>query len=183
MGRLHLRITYHNGRWECAGVILRGAKSYGRYIFRVSSEIGKLNENVVAGLFLYRDDHNEADIEFSRWGNPLAPAGQYGLQPSDREGNMYRFSLENAGKKSIHIIDWQPESVAFSSYRDYSDAGNQREMFSEWEYRGEDIPDGNRVKVMINLWLFRGDPPSDQKEVELIIESLSATICADPASY
>jgi hypothetical protein len=65
-GRLHLKITKNNGRWECAGVILRGAKSYGQYTFRISTDADKLDENIVAVLFLYRNDENEVDIEFSR---------------------------------------------------------------------------------------------------------------------
>lgn len=65
------RITNFS-RWECAGVILRGAKSYGQYTFRISTDAERLDENIVAGLFLYGDDENEVDIEFSRCSNAEA---------------------------------------------------------------------------------------------------------------
>ncbi|HER09389.1 MAG TPA: hypothetical protein ENO20_10825 [Bacteroides sp.] len=172
-GRLHLKITRYNGRWESAGVILRGAVSYGRYAFRVSTDVDKLNEHVVAGLFLYRDDRNEADIEFSRWGDRAAVAGQYVIQPWERDGNRHRFSIENIGERSTHLIDWQPESVTFSSYRGHGITPEPQDMVSEWTYRGEDIPAGNRVKLMINLWLYQGTPPSDGQDAELVIERIS----------
>ncbi|HDS07819.1 MAG TPA: hypothetical protein ENO05_09350 [Bacteroides sp.] len=186
-GRLHLKITCSDGQWKCAGVILRGAVAHGRYCFKVSTNLDELNEYVVAGMFLYRDDHNEADIEFSRWGNPLAEAGQYALQPYDRDGNVHRFSMEDAGERSTHIIDWKPESVSFLSHsghgefygrigfagRTGSAPGSSQQLISSWTYRGQDIPAGNRVRLMINLWLYRGTPPPDLKEAELIIESVS----------
>lgn len=174
-GRLHLRITRCDGHWACAGVILRGAVSYGRYVFRISTNVDQLNEQVVAGLFLYRDDHNEADIEFSRWGDRAAVAGQYVIQPWDHDGNRFRFSMENTGDRSTHIIDFQPESVAFSSYRGHGDTRNPQDIISEWVYRGEDIPDRNRIKLMINLWLYRGAPPSDGQDVELVIERITTS--------
>ncbi|MFN2379550.1 MAG: hypothetical protein ABR519_04980 [Bacteroidales bacterium] len=174
-GRLHLRITSVNGRWECAEVILIGAVSHGKYTFRISSDINGYDKNIVAGLFLYRDDQNEADIEFSRWGDGGTTAGQFTVQPSDREGNLLRFDAGRAGKRSTHIINWQRESIHFTSFRGHSPSSGERLIISEWEYSGKDIPTETRVKVMINLWLFRGVTPSDRKEAELIIEDFSLT--------
>jgi hypothetical protein len=171
-GRLHLKITFNNGRWECAEVIRIGAASYGEYTFRLLSDINGFDKNVVAGLFLYRDDQNEADIEFSRWGDEESAAGQFTVQPSDREGNLFRFSVKKARRASTHIINWQKGTINFTSYRSHSLVPRERLLLSEWEYSGEDIPTETEVKVMINLWLFRGAAPSDQKEAELIIEDL-----------
>lgn len=173
-GRLHLRIAKNNGRWECAGVILRGAKSYGRYTFRISTDADKLDKNIVAGLFLYRDDQNEVDIEFARWGDAKAMAGQYVVQPSAIEDNVHRFSLAEAGRKSAHVIDWKQDSIVFSSHRGHEDTGIKRNMVEEWSFKGDTKPSPDRTKVMINLWLFKGTPPSDQKEAELIIDSFEA---------
>jgi hypothetical protein len=172
-GRLQLKITERNGRWECAEVFLIGAVTHAEYTFRISSDINGFDKNIVAGLFLYRDDQNEADIEFSRWGDSEATAGQFTVQPSDREGNLYRFNAERAGRRSTHIINWQKESICFTSYRGHSHLPGERLILSEWEYRGEDIPAETRVKVMINIWLFRGVPPSDNREAELIIEGFT----------
>lgn len=170
-GRLHLRITNNKGRWECAGVILRGAKSYGNYTFRISTNVDKLDKNIVAGLFLYRDDHNEADIEFSRWGEAESDAGQFVVQPSENKENVYRFSIEKAGNKSSHTIAWQEDRITFSSQRGHSVPGSKRNIIDEWTYEGNNIPLPDRTKVMINLWLFRGMPPSDMEEAELVIDS------------
>ncbi|MGM0667556.1 MAG: glycoside hydrolase family 16 protein [Bacteroidota bacterium] len=173
-GRLHLRITNNNGRWECAGVILRGAKSYGQYTFRISTDADKLDRNIVAGLFLYRDDLNEVDIEFARWGDEGAVAGQYVVQPSDNEDNVHRFSLAEAGRRSTHVIDWRQDSIVFSSHRGHGDTGIKRDIIEKWVFEGYTKPSPDRTKVMINLWLFRGTPLADQKEAELIIDSFEA---------
>lgn len=169
-GRLHLRILYTDGRWECAEVTLVGSRSFGEYLFRVSTDGDKLDKNIVAGLFLYRDDFNEIDIEFSRWGEEMETAGNYVVQPSDQEGNMYRFSLEEAGKRSTHIINWQRDSINFKSYRGHRKSQPNRLLINEWLYQGENIPIGSEVEVLINLWLFMGNPPADNQEAELIIE-------------
>ena len=172
-GRLHLKVTSGNDRWECAEVILTGAVSHGEYTFRVSSNINGFDKNIVAGLFLYRDDQNEADIEFSRWGDKENMSGQFTVQPSDREGNLFRFAADRAGRRSTHILNWHRDFIHFISYRGHSSSPGERLMLSEWEYHGDDIPTETRVKVIINLWLFRGVSPSDQKEAELIIEDFS----------
>lgn len=173
-GRLHLKITMHNERWECAGISLRGAKSYGKFTFRVATEIAGLNKNVVAGLFLYRDDTNEVDIEFSKWGDPENMAGQYALQPADNEDKVHRFKLYEAGNKSTHVIDWRRDRITFSSHRGHGDVRAKRKLIEEWAYDGHGKPLPDRTKVMINLWLFQGRPPSDMKEAELIIDSFEA---------
>jgi hypothetical protein len=171
-GRLHLKITHSNGRWECAEVIRIGAVSHGEYTFRILSDINGFDKNIVAGLFLYRDDQNEADIEFSRWGDEDSDAGQFTVQPSDREGNLFRFPVEKARKASTHIINWQKEYICFTSYNSHSPLPRERLILGGWKYSGEDIPAETKTKVIINLWLFRGTPPSDQKEAELIIENV-----------
>lgn len=173
LGRLHLKISYTKGRWECAEVILMGAVSHGEYTFRVSSNINGFDKNIVVGLFLYRDDQNEADIEFSRWGDEENRSGQFTVQPSDREGNLLRFAADKAGRRSTHRINWNSDFINFISYRGHSSLPRERFVLSEWKYQGDDIPTETRVKVMINLWLFRGIPPSDKKEAELIIKDVS----------
>ena len=42
-GRLHLRITYREGRWNCARVELAKHTSYGKYVFYVSSRPDSLD--------------------------------------------------------------------------------------------------------------------------------------------
>src|ERR1051325_11835524 len=72
-GRLHLRITYRNGRWHCAEIISTESFGYGTYSFAIASPVDALDPSVVLGLFTWSDkaayNHREIDIEFGRWGN------------------------------------------------------------------------------------------------------------------
>lgn len=66
-GYLHLKITYTDGKWVCPEVRTQ-TLGYGTYTFYTASNIDALDKNVVLGLFAYKDDSHEVDIEFSRWG-------------------------------------------------------------------------------------------------------------------
>ncbi|MEM4228196.1 MAG: hypothetical protein QXZ66_00310 [Thermoproteota archaeon] len=68
-GWLHLKITYRDGRWYCAEVYTKKLLEYGTYVFYITSRIDMLDKNVILGLFAYKDDEHEVDIEFSKWGN------------------------------------------------------------------------------------------------------------------
>ena len=63
--------------------------------FEVQGPIGDLDPNVVLGLFTWSDDpaydHRELDIELARWGNPLAPNGQFRLQPNTESVRGFNF--------------------------------------------------------------------------------------------
>ena len=75
--RLHLRLTYRNGRWNCAELIGTQTLGYGTYVFEIASAVANLDANVVLGLFTWSDKapaaHREVDIEFARWGNASDP--------------------------------------------------------------------------------------------------------------
>jgi len=48
-GRLHLKITYRDGRWNCARVELARHTGYGKYVFYVSSRPDSLDRQVGMG--------------------------------------------------------------------------------------------------------------------------------------
>ena len=114
-GSLHLRITYRNGVWNCAEVVLDQYLGYGTYTFYVDGDFTALDQNVVIGMFLYRDDTHEYDIEFSRWGDPTADALQYSIQPSTKVGNTRAFPTHLKGTYSSHQIQWTQNAVEFVS--------------------------------------------------------------------
>ena len=60
-GRLHLKIVQKGGHWYCAGVTLRLSQGYKKYVFYVASRVDQLDENVVGGLFTYKNDNEEID--------------------------------------------------------------------------------------------------------------------------
>ncbi len=172
-GQLHLRTTSRDGRWRSAEVILGRSLGFGKYTFRISSPLGNLDPNVVAGLFTWNDDpayhHREIDVEFARWGNATDPtAGQYVVQPYDRAGNLRRF-VQPATSASVHSFTWASKSVSFTS------ATAAGQTIASWRHTSRDVPRPGGERVHINLWLDGGSPPLDGAETEIVISSFSFT--------
>jgi hypothetical protein len=166
-GRLHLKLTYSEGRWHCAEVINTESLGLGRYTFELGSPVSDFDPNVVLGLFTWSDYpayHNrEIDIEFSRWARMDDPTnGQYVVQPYRRIRNLRRLTQRPLAP-STHSFDWRRTAVRFAS----SSAAP-----STWAYRGSDVPVSGSEHVRMNLWLFRGaDLPPNGRPVEVIVTS------------
>ncbi len=171
-GRLHLRIIRRKGNWYCANIALKESFAHDRYIFYVSSRVDRLDRNVVAGLFAYKDDLNEIDIEFSRWGMEKFTNGQFTVQPAHGGGNLQRFNLNLKSKHSTHIIDWKEDRIDFASYRGHTATRSDDDnIIREWTYSGDNIPEEDDERIMINLWLYNGVPPANNKGARIIIEA------------
>ncbi|RAV31058.1 glycoside hydrolase family 16 protein [Sinomicrobium soli] len=171
-GRLHLKIVQKGGHWYCAGISLRRSLGYGKYVFYVSGRIDRLDPNAVAGMFTYRNDNEEIDIEFSRWSDPDNMDSQFAVQPSDIPGNKERYNLGLSGETSTHSFDWQPDSIDFISLYGHDTAVSENNVIHSWNYKGSNIPPDKDERLKLNLWLFRGQNPSDLKEQEIIIEKV-----------
>jgi len=170
-GQLHLRITYRDGRWQCAEVILDRSLGYGTYTFRIATPIGDLDPNITLGLFTWDDNpashHREIDIEFARWGNALDPTNaQFVVQPSDQAGNLMRFAQPLAAP-SVHSFTWRAKSVTFAS----TDATGQ--AIAGWRYAGRNVPRAGQERTHLNLWLDKGAPPVNGAEQEVVVSSFS----------
>lgn len=172
LGQLHLKITYKDGKWNCAKVILAESYGYNKYVFKISSRIDILDKNVVVGLFTYLNDSAEIDIEFSRWGKADNMNSQYAIQPSYKPENKHRFNIDyNYEFPTVHIIDWQQNAIDFYSFTDeISTMSENKDTIDFWSYKGADIPTDDEERIKINLWLFKGKPPSDITENELVVK-------------
>jgi hypothetical protein len=140
--------------------------------FYLISPLDTLDKNVVAGLFLYKNDTKEIDIEFSKWGNASSGFNaQYVVQPADNPGNLERFSMELSGNYTTHYINWSSSSIQFKSiYGHYEEPPEPWYEIHQWLYTGNDIPQQEEnLTIHINLWLYQGNPPSDGQEVEVIL--------------
>jgi len=173
-GQLHLKIRNINGTWYSAEVYTVACTQYGMHRFFVVGPVDNLDKNVIAALFLYKDDQTEMDIEFARWGeaNPTYNA-QYVVQPWDRAGNREQFSMTLSGSNTTHYIDWSSAAVQFKSiHGHYQEPPDSAHLIHEWLYAGGDIPTKEeRLRIHINLWLYQGNPPSDGQEVEVIVKN------------
>lgn len=171
-GRLHLRITYRDGRWLAAEVILAQSLGYGTYRFDVESPAGQLDPNVVLGMFTWSDraayNHREIDVELARWGDAAsATNAQYVVQPYDQPGNLVRFQQSAEGPTS-HQFTWTSKAVSF-----LSSAGTG--AIASWKFAGRGVPKAGDERARINLWLHGGAPPMDGNEVEVVLSGFSHT--------
>ena len=170
-GRLHLRITLRNGRWNCAEIIGADSFGYGTYTFRIGSPVDALDPNVVLGLFTWSDKaayaHREVDVEFARWGNPTDPTNaQYVVQPYDAADHLHRLTQPAGASPTVHDFRWMPGRLDFSSY-------DLTGWSHAWSHAGSDVPKPGGENVRLNLWLFGGAAPTNGREVEVVIDSFT----------
>lgn len=168
-GRLHLKITHRNGKWQCAEVRLKSPLGFGTYTFQVQTDVSSLDENVVAGFFTYLHDKAEIDIELSKWSKPDNLNAQYVVQPAEKEGNIHRFDIAPAFDHTRHSFQWGAGSIHFKS-SGFRNAAEQ--TLSQWVYKGPDIPKEDKERLSINLWLYKGQAPKNAQEVEIIVNAV-----------
>ena len=172
--QLHLKIRQIGGVWHTAEIYSQTCTQYGMHRFFTISRMDNMDKQVVAAMFIYKDDLTEVDIEFAKWGqdNP-SHNGQYVVQPYTTPGNLEPFTFTLTGDFSTHYFDWRETSIQFKSiHGHHQEPPTQSHLIHEWLYMGSDIPNENEcLKVHINLWLFRGMPPSNGQEVEFIIDN------------
>lgn len=173
-GRLHLRITYQNGRWHCAEVVCAQSLGYGTYRFYVASPVSNMDPHVVLGLFTWSDDpayaNREIDIEFATWGDGASSLNaQYVVQPATEE-RSHRFHMDRRIRTSVHSFTWLENSVSFLSVRGAKpNPASPTDIIQEWKFASENIPQRGDENPRINLWLVRGKPPQNGREVEVVI--------------
>lgn len=169
-GRLHLKIVQRNGHWYCAGVTLKHSQGHKKYVFYLSSRVDQLDENVVGGLFTYKNDNEEIDIEFSRWSKSANQNAQFATQPADKAANKHRYDMDLKTNLSTHFFDWQTTEIEFGSYQGHTLNPDDTAIINAWTYTGGDIPPVNDERLKMNLWLFRGQSPTDAQPAEMIID-------------
>lgn len=169
--RLHLRITHRNGTWLCPEVVATESLGYGTYRFDVQGFSGDLDPNVVLGLFTWSDDpaydHRELDIELARWGNPLAPNGQFTVRPNAPSVRRFTFEQPAAGEPGSFSLAWRADGVTFQSLSGDPTRGAASLVAAHTFADGVPPPGGEHARM--NLWLHEGRPPGDGAEIEAII--------------
>jgi hypothetical protein len=172
-GQLHLKMREVNGTWYCAEVTSKTCTRYGMHRFYTIGRLDTLDKNVVAALFLYKDDQTEVDIEFARWGeqDPVYNA-QYAVQPWDTPGNREQFWVTLNGDNSTHYIDWNASAIQFKSiHGHHPEPPDAAHLIHEWLYTGGDIPvEEECLRTHINLWLYQGNPPAGGQP-EIIVKN------------
>jgi len=191
---LHLKIRREGPKWYCAEVYTQLPTVHGKHRFYVDDRegrLGQLDPNVVVGLFLYKSDDEEIDIEFAEWGiedgyNAWYVVQRPGVRPPPDE-NKKGFDITLNGDYSTHYIDWQSSFINFKSFHGhYEEPPTPDYLIDEWIYSGSDNPpESSNLKIHMNLWLHdpcevQGLPPSDGQEVEIVIKRADFPAAGQP---
>jgi len=196
-GHLHLKVKEKDNRWTCAEVYTKDSLGYGRYEMEVEGPLGDLDPYLVFGFFTW-DPHtfedqanSEIDIEFSRWGFPLAPRVlHYSVHPvSLQKLFLERFQSSNSNPqnwngRSRHIMEWRDTSITFYSYR--INHGDE-ELLESFHYSFKNPPrkkgiegqfseaitvpkPGESNQARFNLWILGAKgAPLKERETEIVI--------------
>jgi hypothetical protein len=188
-GELHLKITNHSNRWECAEIVSDRSFGFGSYRFELKSEVNALDPNAVLGLFTWSDNpayaHREIDVECSRWSNSAdTNDSQFVVQPFDSSGHLVRYRVPPGSGTTTHTFNWDSNRISFSAQKGlYSPAPPTTNLIRSWGYTLS-VPQPGDENVRLNLWLYQGKPPAVGQEVEFIIRSFRfvAPGAAQPAT-
>lgn len=143
-GELVLQIKKIKDQWTSAEIILEDTKKEGVYILDLEKP-RFLNKSLVAAVFLYENDKNELDIEFTQWNHFFLPNVWV------TEQDPYRTKMSLSFKKD-HLIVIQ------------RDKDKELLVWNKKLFTSKKIKNG---KLMISLWHY-GNP----KEAEIKIKDI-----------
>ena len=172
-GRLHLRITQHDGHWNCAEVVSVESFGLGTYRFHLATPVGKIDPNVTLGLFTWSDareyTHREIDVECGKWGNTSdTNNAQFVVQPYQSVGHLIRFQVPPEMEKTTYVFNWQTNCVAFQAFADDASGLKTGDIpIAEWKFKKKGVPQPGDENARINLWLMAAAPkiPRDSEVI------------------
>ena len=158
-GTLRLRARPVGGRWFGAEVRTPLTLEETSVALELRGPLGQLDPQVVVGVFVYRDDLSELDVEFSTWGRPGNANAQFAVAPP-LAARMRRFDIDR-GTTTVRLgIDWTPDEIRFDMEPD-------RGPRIGWTYRGDGRPRPRRHSLHLNVWLLDGAAPTDGEPIEV----------------
>jgi len=179
-GRLHMKIRQIAGVWHCAEVLAQQSFGYARYTANLSSNPELNDPNAGVGVFTYKNDTEEIDIELTKWGNAADPdTGQFAVQPSaPGTSSRVRFptGLSGTNPPSTHHFTWSPDYIFYQSYRGHADElPSPSDLMKEHTYIGPKLPPLSDAHYRLTFWMFQGRTPTS--EMELIVDDVTITLC------
>lgn len=171
-GKLHLRLTYRDGKWYCPEIQSVNTFGYGRYHFHLEPFRHELAKEIVVGLFTYDHDdsirhHKETDIEIALWGKPNNLNTQYVIQPFESEAHRFDTDLK---RNTRHMIDIRRKKICFrSEYESGLYTERKKRTISSTTKKPPYPFEPGQEHVNINVWLYNSTAPENGKEFELVL--------------
>ncbi len=182
-GKLHLFVSQRpDGSWYSSEVTLDHSLGYGKYTFDFESPVDKIDANLVAAPFIYKNDQHELDIEYSYWQIPNSTNLHYTVQPEPyNDLNQLNQSVSLNNDFSKNIIDWKPDSVAFRTVDESGfDIGSGWKRYEQGD-GSVNFQDASE-RAHINFWQINGSTPTNATTSELIVKNFSFEPYVAPTS-
>lgn len=177
--------------WASGEVVLSNPLGYGDYVFTTRGRLDDLAPNTVLGLFLWQypvgydaanlwNQHNEIDVEISRWNDPANDVAQFVVQPYNAGGNIERFDIAYADDELVsYAFEWLPGRVDYRAWRGGPGDESPATIIHEWTYAGRHLPRPEQPRVHINLWVIGEAGPSDGVERTVVVSDFAFRSLAD----
>lgn len=169
-GALHLTVTKQNNRWSSSEIRLPRSLGYGTYQVTVASQIDRIDPNLVFGLFIYKDDAHEFNMEFSNWKSQTWKNTYYTVQPfylRNTNQRRYRTDLLSSAPTTLTMI-WSPSGITFRLTQNNI-------TINEFTYVGRNNFQPNHEQLHLSFWQYEGAAPSDEKNHEFIVQKFTFT--------
>lgn len=132
--------------WSCAEIHYPAKQG----IYEMDIEVPCLPKGIVCGIFLYKDDQNEIDIEFGRWGKVFSKNCQFVRQHPFEINRFWNF------KRNNHLVVEYKDKEVTMCVNNHSKTYKYEQSFPE---------------LIINLWIY-GKPAKAEVKIKNLIYNL-----------
>lgn len=169
-GDLVMKVTKEDGDFYCSEFYLDNSLGYGTYQIDINQkveEIANLDENIVFGFFLYKNDEYEIDIEISKWGQKgkNAPNMDYISQPYIENKSGILFKLPEGHQNTRHSFLWAPDKIYWKA-----EDIDTKELLYEWTAYSNLRKEDNAFVLHFNFWMMSGIAPKVDEQTITITD-------------
>lgn len=186
-GGIHLRLIGSKNEVVAAEIVSLDAKGWGLYEFVLEGNLDQIPAHVMVSPFLYADDKNEVDIEFSAWDetdneqeSPWLKEGNYQfiVQPYNQVGNSIRpterlvLDCEEGIPLTSYRIYNLEDKVQIEMYEGRFEAGR---LIDTWDYP-HGILEGDDMRFHLNVYVKDGNLSKVQElsePIEIILKEFN----------
>ncbi|GAB4327658.1 MAG: hypothetical protein Kow0037_01390 [Calditrichia bacterium] len=187
-GQLHLKLRKIGKRWWASEILTDRKFGYGEFIFYLKGDLDKLPPQAVVGMFLYKNDRAEMDIELTRWGKTSEKRLlNYSLhtvsrsRPTKYLDYNKRFAIADlkSQRETTHKIIWKREYVEFVSYSGHTQ-DTEAEIARHRINSDEMVIPKGKMSIRVNFYWFDANYPEDgPEEYEIILNGFEYKPCGD----
>lgn len=139
-----LAMTQDEGKQWAAEIATALPQVNTSFEVEIEGPIGALDTHVVLGVFLYRHDRSEVDVEFGRWGDQWGHNTQFAIHPG---GDAYprKFSIPVDTRSAVIRMCWLADKLGI-----FLDTDRGKRF--GWVYEGRGRPEQLPHHLHINVW-------------------------------